>query len=125
MEYIQGDYFVFHRPTTKPTTRSDPKSFTVYITEDTRRINIEYSTKNNSPANYVYHLMDEAPDPWKQYERAPLFTRFINARMKEVYRELAIEKNVTTIVSCHTFTIQLKRSGMSTKFIQEALDHTD
>jgi len=40
-------------------------------------------------------------------------------------RDLGITKKVTNIVSRHTFSTVLKRSGVSTEFIQESLGHTD
>jgi len=45
--------------------------------------------------------------------------------MAKIRERLGIDKKVTTIVSRHTFSTQLKRSGASTEFIQEALGHTD
>ncbi len=44
--------------------------------------------------------------------------------MKAICDELGIDKKITTIVSRHSFSTQLKRSGVSTEFIQEALGHT-
>ena len=43
------------------------------------------------------------------------------------YKKLitTITQKVTTIVSRHSFSTQLKRSGASTEFIQEALGHSD
>ncbi|MGN6165576.1 MAG: tyrosine-type recombinase/integrase, partial [Flavisolibacter sp.] len=41
-----------------------------------------------------------------------------------IRKRLGFETKVTTIVSRHSFSTQLKRSGVSTKFIQEALGHT-
>jgi integrase/recombinase XerD len=69
--------------------------------------------------------MNDELNPLKQYERVPLFTKFINDGMKAVCEELGIDKKVTTMVSRHTFSTQLKRSGVSIEFIQEALAHTD
>ena len=53
------------------------------------------------------------------------FVKFINDRMKRIGKQLGITRKVTTIVSRHSFSTQLKRSGASTEFIQEALGHTD
>jgi integrase/recombinase XerD len=122
---IEGEYFHFQRAKTERTTRTDPRPITVYITEDMQQIIERYSTRDKAPNNFVFPLMDAELDVLKQYERVPLFTRFINDGMKEICRELGIEKNVTTIVSRHSFSTQLKRSGVSTEFIQEALGHTD
>jgi site-specific recombinase XerD len=50
--------------------------------------------------------------------------RFIGG-VKRIATRLEIDKKVTTITSRHSFSMQLKRSGVSTEFIQEALGHTD
>jgi integrase len=84
-----------------------------------------YGTKDKRPEHYVFSIMNKGLSPLKQYERVPVFTRFINDGMKAICEELGIDKNVTTIVSRRSFRTQLKRSGVSTEFIQEALGHTD
>jgi integrase len=122
---IQGEYFVFTRAKTERSTRTDPRPITVYITEDMRAIMERHGTGDKQPENYVFPIMCDDLDPLKQYERVPLFTRFINDGMKEICEALGIDKNITTIVSRHTFSTQLKRAGVSTEFIQEALGHTD
>jgi site-specific recombinase XerD len=53
------------------------------------------------------------------------FVRLINSRMKTIAVKLGIDQKVTTSISRHSFSTQLKRSGASTKFIQEALGHMD
>jgi site-specific recombinase XerD len=45
--------------------------------------------------------------------------------MANITKNLNISKKVTNIVSRHTFSTVLKRSGASTEFIQESLGHTD
>jgi integrase/recombinase XerD len=122
---IHGEFFVFHRAKTERTTRTDPRPITVYITEDMRAIMERYSTKDKNPESYVFPVMESELNPLKQYERVPLFTKYINDGLKEICEELGIEKSITTVVSRHTFSTQLKRAGVSTEFIQEALGHTD
>ena len=51
--------------------------------------------------------------------------RFINDRMKRIGKRLGIERKLTTIVTRHSFSTQLKRSGASTEFIQEARGHVN
>ncbi|WP_162945029.1 site-specific integrase [Flavisolibacter nicotianae] len=122
---MQGEYFVFTRAKTERSTRTDPRPITVYITEDMQNIIERHGTKDKHPESYVFPIMRDDLNPLKQYERVPVFTRFINDGMKAICEELGIDKNITTIVSRHTFSTQLKRSGVSTEFIQEALGHTD
>jgi integrase/recombinase XerD len=122
---IQGEYFVFTRAKTERTTRTDPRPITVYITEDMQAIMEKYGTTDKHPESYVFPVMRDDLNPLKQYERVPVFTKFINDGMKAICEELGIDKSITTIVSRHTFSTQLKRAGVSTEFIQEALGHTD
>jgi site-specific recombinase XerD len=43
--------------------------------------------------------------------------------MRKIKTKLRIEKKVTTYVARHTFSTVLKRSGVSTEFIEESLGH--
>jgi integrase/recombinase XerD len=43
----------------------------------------------------------------------------------KIRKKLKIEKRLTTYVARHTFSTVLKRSGVSTEFIQESLGHTN
>jgi site-specific recombinase XerD len=45
--------------------------------------------------------------------------------MAEIMKRLNIQKRATTYVARHTFSTVLKRSGVSTEYIQEALGHVD
>lgn len=45
--------------------------------------------------------------------------------MRRIAVKLGVTKKITTYVARHTFSTVLKRSGVSTEFIQEALGHTD
>jgi integrase/recombinase XerD len=122
---MHGEYFVFTRAKTERTTRTDPRPITVYISDDMRRIIELYGTHDRQPDNYIFPIMNKELDPLKQYGKVPVFTRFINEGMKTICEDLGLDKKVTTIVSRHSFSTQLKRSGVSIEFIQEALGHTD
>lgn len=43
--------------------------------------------------------------------------------MKNIGRQLGVDKNLTTYVARHSFSTVLKRSGVSTEYISEALGH--
>ena len=45
--------------------------------------------------------------------------------MARIATALGIDRKVSTIVTRHTFSTLMKRSGASTEFIQEALGHMD
>jgi len=61
----------------------------------------------------------------RQYELIELFTQSINDWLLKIKKKLNIEKRLTTYVARHTFSTVLKRSGVSTEFIQESLGHTN
>lgn len=122
---MHGEYFVFTRAKTERTTRTDPRPITVYISDDMRRIIELYGTHDRQPDNYIFPIMNKELDLLKQYGKVPVFTRFINEGMKTICEDLGLDKKVTTIVSRHSFSTQLKRSGVSIEYIQEALGHSD
>ncbi len=122
---IHDDYLVFVRAKTERATRNDPKPITVFINDDMRRTIERWGNKDKRPDNYIFPVMDDRLNPLEQYDRIPAFTQFINDKMERIGKYLGIEKKLTTIVSRHSFSTQLKRSGVSTEFIQEALGHSD
>ena len=122
---IEGEYFVFIRAKTALTTRHDPKPITVYLSEDMKAIIDRWGNKDQNPNNYVFPILELGMTALEQHYCCRSFVKFINDRMKRMGKQLGITRKVTTIVSRHSFSTQLKRSGASTEFIQEALGHTD
>lgn len=61
----------------------------------------------------------------REYELIELLTRSINDWLVKIKKKLKIEKKLTTYVGRHTFSTVLKRSSVSTEFIQESLGHTN
>lgn len=122
---IEGEYLVFERAKTENTTRSDPKSISVFISEDLNRIMNYWGNTDKSPGNYIFPILQHGITPLRQYELLELFIRSINEWMEKIRVKLKIERRVSTYVARHTFSTVMKRSGVSTEFIQEALGHTD
>lgn len=122
---IDEDYFVFERAKTEKATRSDPKPISVYITEDMKAIIDRWGNKDKCPNNYVFPVLELGLTALRQYELIELFIRSINDWLVKIRKKLKIEKRLTTYVARHTFSTVLKRSGVSTEFIQESLGHTN
>jgi integrase/recombinase XerD len=122
---IEEDYITFHRSKTENATRSSPRPITFYITEDLRPIIDYWGNKDKSPNNYIFPILQHGISALRQVELIELFVQSINDWMKKIKTKLGIEKKVTTYVARHTFSTVLKRSGVSTEFIQESLGHTD
>lgn len=122
---IESDYFMFERAKTEKATRCDPKPITVFFTEDMRVIIDRWANKGKNPNNYVFPVLEPDITALRQYELIELFTQSINDWLRRVKKKLNIEKRLTTYVARHPFSTVLKRSGVSTEFIQESLGHTN
>lgn len=122
---IEGEFLVFERAKTENSTRSNPKSISVFISKDINRIIEVWGNSDNSPNNYIFPILQHGITPLRQYELIELFIRLINEWMEKIRLKLKIERRVSTYVARHTFSTVMKRSGVSTEFIQEALGHTD
>jgi len=81
--------------------------------------------EDKHPNNYVFPILETGQTPLRQFDLVQLFVRFINDWMYKIAKNLGIDKKATTIVSRHSFSTVMKRSGASTEFIQEALGHMD
>jgi len=122
---INDNYIYFERSKTERSMRSDPKIITVFITDDMKSIIGRWANKDMSPNNYVFPILEQGLTPLRQYELNQLFVGLINDWMKRILKSLGIDKKATTYVARHTFSTVMKRSGVSTEYIQEALGHSD
>jgi integrase/recombinase XerD len=84
-----------------------------------------WENADKSANNYVFPILTSGLTALRQYELIELFIRSINDWLVKIRKKLKIEKRLTTYVARHTFSTVLKRSGVSTEFIQESLGHTN
>lgn len=122
---IKGEFFTFIRAKTRLTTRHDPKEISVYINEEMKLIMDRWGNKEESPDSFVFPILKYSLTAIERHYAVRSFIQFVNDRMERIGKQLGISRKITTIVSRHSFSTQLKRSGASTEFIQEALGHTD
>jgi integrase len=122
---LQGEYLHFERAKTINTTRGNTKPITAYVTEDMRKIIERRANKDESPNNYIFPILKPGSSALDQHYVVKTFILCINRGMARIAKTLGIDRKVTTIVTRHTFSTLMKRSGASTEFIQEALGHMD
>lgn len=122
---IQGDYLVFERAKTELSTRSNPKLITIFLTEDLMDIINRLGNSDKSPANYIFPILRHSVSALERFDMVRAFNKFINDGMAKIAERVGNEKKVTTLVSRHTFSTQMKKAGATTEYIQEALGHTD
>jgi integrase/recombinase XerD len=122
---IQGEYLIFERSKTESSTRINPKPIIVFLTEELWNIINTHGNANRLPQNFIFPIMHTGLNPLEQFDLLNRVRLLINDAMAEIANELRIDKPVTTIVTRHSFSTQLKRAGVSTEYIQEALGHTN
>jgi integrase len=122
---IKDEYLIFERAKTERSSREDQKPIMVYLTEDLWEIINTVGNKNQSPNNYIFPIVQPGLNPLEQFDMVNSLRKLINSVMAQISNDLGIDKKVTTIVTRHSFSTQLKRSGVSTEYIQEALGHTN
>jgi integrase/recombinase XerD len=122
---FQGDFIIIQRQKTRRTARRKPKKITIPINEPMRRIIRRFGNTDTSPKTYVFDILKAGLSPHHQRELNQNFTCTIIDWMNKIAPEVGIAKRITTKVWRHSFATILKRSGISTVFISEALGHHD
>lgn len=121
---INGDKIIFIRAKTERTSKSNQKEISIYMSQDAKEILEKWKNKNIRQDNYVFPILEHNITAQKERDLIQNFTKLINKYMKRIANEVGIDKNLTTYVARHSFSTVLKRSGVSTEYISEALGHS-
>lgn len=121
-ENIKGDILEFERAKTARTKRT-VEAIRVVITEDVKTIINKWGNENKDPKNYIFPVLESGLTPKRERQLIQQLTQVINCHTKAIAKELGITANLTTYAARHSFATILKRSGVSTEFISEALGH--
>jgi integrase len=121
---IDEEFIVFTRAKTDAATRENSIPISAFINEDMKRIIEDWGTKDKKPDDYIFPVLTKGMSALVQYEQLGLFIRSVNDWMAKIGKTLEIKRPVTTYVARHTFSTVLKKAGVSTEFIREALGHT-
>jgi integrase len=89
------------------------------ILEDYRKLSDYYTN------NYVFPILNKAIHitPQQIQNRLLRVIKQVNSNMNVIGKILEIETPITTYVARHTYATVLKRSGVSTSIISNALGH--
>lgn len=79
------------------------------------------------PSSYVFPILNTAlhTTPSQQHNRCAKIMGQVNADLKTIGTAVGIETPLTTYVARHAFAMSLKRSGVATAIISEAMGHQD
>ena len=122
---FQGDFIIIQRQKTRRTARRNPKKITIPINEPMRRIIKRFGNPDTAPKNYVFNILKPGLSPHRQRELNNDFIGKIIDWMNKIGPKVGINKRITTKTWRHSFATMLKRSGISTVFIMEALGQHD
>lgn len=90
-----------------------------------RAIEIIEKWKNTDAANpYLFLILEEGLSAKTIKNRCQRFIKWVNKRMYEICEDLSIENKTSTYAARHTFSTVLKRKGVPTSFIKDALGHS-
>jgi integrase len=101
-------------------------SFAIQLGERSLKILEDYRRISGYDAeNYVFPILNKAIHitPQQIQNRLLRVIKQVNSNMKLIGKELEIETPITTYVARHTYATVLKRSGVSTSIISNALGH--
>jgi integrase/recombinase XerD len=119
----EGDYLWFHRQKTIRTKKKDLRPIRVGLNRRARDIINTY--QNNNPQNpYLFPILDKGLSATTIKYRGQRFIKWVNERMYAICSELGIEHKTSTYAARHTFSTVLKKKGVPTSFIKDALGHS-
>jgi integrase/recombinase XerD len=120
---IDSDKLNFVREKTRNATRGDQVQISCHLSEPLLQIIEKWRTNNKNPDAFLFDILDEDDNARTQIDKVALFIRRTNDQMKNICKQLGINKNVTTYYSRHTAASMMKKSGHSVEEIREALGH--
>ena len=122
-ENINGNYLHFIRAKTKRTKKKDLRPIKVGL--NPKVLEIINRQKNSDAQNpYLFPILEKDLSPLTTKYRCQRFIKWVNKKMELIRQELEIEQKIGTYSARHSFSTILKRKGVSTEFIKEALGHS-
>ena len=104
-------------------SNSDSKIIDIIITDEIRTILETWGNKPKYIDNYVFPVLSNEFSALTKYKVINNKTSLINKNIKIIAKKLGIEQSVSTITARHSFATILKRSGVNTSYISDAMGH--
>ncbi|MFD1257330.1 site-specific integrase [Mucilaginibacter terrae] len=102
------------------------QQFNITINEHSQAIMNYFKHHNSNKGNYIFPIYNDAIHitAKQKYERKKSALKLVNLRLRDIAISIDEPKlNLTTYVSRHSYATNLKRSGVATAIISEALGH--
>lgn len=121
---IDGEYLRFRRAKTINTNRANSFQISIYMNDEMKVILDKWMQKEGKKYDYIFPYITLDLNSERQRKVVQQFTKMVNKHLKDIVREVGIEKPVTSYYARHSFATMLKRSGYSASFIGESIGHT-
>jgi len=120
---LEENYLSFIRQKTKRTKKKDIRPIRVGLNPRAKSIIKKYRSENvNSP--FLFSILEPNLTQRQEKYKIQTFIVGVNNLMKVIGEELDIKQPVTTYAARHSFSTTLKRKGVPTSYIMEALGHS-
>lgn len=120
---ISGNHLSFYRQKTIRTKKKDLRPIKVGLNPKALAIIEKY--KNTDPENpYLFSILEAGLSAKTIKNRCQRFIKWVNKRMYEICEDLGIENKTSTYAARHSFSTVMKRKGVPTSFIKDALGHS-
>lgn len=123
-ENINGDMLSYKRAKTER-SKKESKEISVALKPETWDIIRKWGQTSISKDAYIFPHLERGMSAIREREIYQQLTKIINKYMKQISKELGIDKEVTTYFARHSFATVLKRSGAKIEMISELLGHSN
>lgn len=123
-ENIDNDMLTYVRAKTKR-SRKASKRILVALKPESKLIIKKWGERSLDKNGFIFPHLEHRMDAVRQRKVYQQLTKIINKYMKQIAKELGIEKNVTTYYARHSFATVMKRSGAGIELISDLLGHSN
>lgn len=121
---LEGDMIVFKRAKTVYTKRSGSKAISIPVHDEVNHIISRWASKRTEKDEYLFPILEKGITSKRESVLINQFTKMVNQYIRDIAKNLEIDKPISTYYARHSFATILKRSGASTEFIGESLGHS-
>lgn len=120
---FREDTFSFIRAKTEKSTRENPITVIVPITEYVRGMIEIYGNSNKAPENYVFDIINDNMNAYQKNRAVKNFTRFVNQHTKPVAALLKFPSDFSTYYARHSFATIAMQNGARVEILRDMLGH--
>jgi len=120
---IDGNFLNFNRQKTIRTKKKDLTPIRMSLNPRAIEIIEKYKTREEGNP-YLFPILEPSINALTIKNRCHRFFNKTNKQMRAIKAELGIDQPLNTYAARHSFSTILKRKGVSTSYIKEALGHS-